>query len=931
MMKTNVRRKIWSCILIGLFFLLSTNALMAQSMITGRVTDANTGDYLPGANTQLVGTNYGAASDRYGVYKIYNVPVGQYTLRVTYMGYARFEATVQVRAGVPEFVQDVALTMDILEMETVVVEGMRQGQIKALAQQQQSPNIMNVVAQEMIERFPDENPAEVLQRVPGVFIDRSLGEGRYVLIRGTEPRLNQVMVNGERIATNRRREREPQLDIVGSAQLASIEVVKALTPDMNGDAIGGSVNMVTRSAFDYTGSRTDITLGGGYANIDAKEIGTGKVHYSNTFGANKNIGFSFTANWDRKSRGAELIESEWSDAEDILGNEIPYALDQLDLRDYRNTSTRSGFGGSLEYKVNDNHQFFVRGLWARIDDDLIRGRMRLRVSKGDYLNPEGTLTSKSRIIRTHDQRVEELVQQNIAFGGTHKFGGIELDYTGAYTWATEEHIPQWETEWELDEKVNLDLDISNPDYPKWDITNMIDAYQYIPQNYEFGNLDWREQYSSNRIITGSFNVKVPVTLGGLVTELKFGGKMNADRKNQSDTRINYKWDGDEFTLADFRDKHDKPHFLNDNYRFGPVASQDQIEKFYNQTQNSGLWEDDFRYEQSLGEDYVGNEKVFAGYGMATVYMGDLMFLGGVRYELTKADYKGNELYYDEDGDFQSVNEATIEKSYNNILPMVHLRYRVTPMTNLRLAWTNGFSRPPYLAYAPYLWVNPDKEEIGSGNPDLKPTTAMALDFMFEHYFRGIGVAAGGFFYKDLKDIIYESQFEIEGGVYDGWDMEQFINGGDAILYGFEVNWQQELSFLPGFLSGFGIFANYTHTWSKSDLLGREGYLPGQAGDVGNFSLGYEKSGLSVRLSAHYTANYLTEVGKDEDRDEWDDEHLQFDLSTTYDLSPSVMAFLEVINLTNEPQIQYMGVRSRPIGVSYYGWWAKAGVKVRLGS
>jgi TonB-dependent receptor len=922
-------RKFWLFMAAGLIFLFGTGMVMAQTIITGRVVDAETGSFLPGANVQLVRTNYGAASDRAGVYKIPNVPPGEYTLRVTYMGYERFEVSITVQPGIKVLTRDIDLTMSVLEMEGVVVEGLRQGQIKALAQQQQAPNIKNVVSQELIERFPDENPAEVLQRVSGVFIDRSLGDGRYVLIRGTEPRLSQILVNGERVATNRRREREPQLDIVGSAQIASMEVVKAITPDMNGDAIGGAVNMVTRSAFDYSGSRIDLVLGGGYAQIDGKAVGTGKVHFSNRYGENKNVGLTFTANWDIKTRGTDRIEPEWDDAEDINGNEIPYALDQMDLRDYRNTFSRKGIGAGIEYRVNDKHQWFLRGLVARMDDDQIRGRMRLRVSKGDYLNPDGTLTSKSRIVREHDHRVEELIQQNFAFGGLHKFGGIELDYTAAYTWATEEHLPQWESSWELDEKVNLALDFSDQDFPKWETTNLDPDYQYDPNNYEFDALDWRKQYSANRIFSTSFNLKVPVTLGGIVTELKFGGKMNLDKKEQEDTRMKYKWEGDDFTLARFVEDFDDTDFLKGNYRFGPIADQEKIKDFY--LRNRNLWEGEINYQSSLGEDYTGYEDVYAGYGMATMYFGNMMVLGGVRYELTNAEYEGKELYYDTDGDFQNSKDTTVTRDYSNILPMVHLRYRLTPMTNIRLAWTNGFSRPPYQAYAPYKWINPDDEEIVAGNPDLEPTTSMNLDFMVEHYFQGIGIAAGGFFYKNLKDIIYESQFEIEGGVYDGWDQEQFINGGDATLYGFEVNWHQELSFLPGWMSGFGIFANYTHTWAETDLLGREGFLPGQAGDVGNFSIQYEKYGLSIRLSANYTAKYLNDVGKDEDRDEWDDSHLQFDLSATYDLGGPFMAFFEAINITNEPQVQYMGDRSRPIDISYYSWWVKAGVKMRFGS
>ncbi|RMD91790.1 MAG: TonB-dependent receptor, partial [Calditrichaeota bacterium] len=167
-------------------------AQLPSGRIVGRVTDASTGDFLPGANVILLGTNLGAASDRYGYYRIENVPVGNYRLQVKYIGYKDFETDVRVSDVGQTVKLDIALEVSAVEIGEVVVEGLREGQVKALTQQMNAPNIKNVLAREEMERFPDLNTAEVLQRIPGIAVQRSLGEGRFVNIRGTEPRLSNV-------------------------------------------------------------------------------------------------------------------------------------------------------------------------------------------------------------------------------------------------------------------------------------------------------------------------------------------------------------------------------------------------------------------------------------------------------------------------------------------------------------------------------------------------------------------------------------------------------------------------------------------------------------------------------------------------------------------------------------------------------------------
>ncbi|MCJ7801668.1 MAG: carboxypeptidase-like regulatory domain-containing protein, partial [Candidatus Marinimicrobia bacterium] len=226
---------------------------LSAATVSGKVTDAKSGDYLPGANVILVGTTNGAATDRAGDFYIANVPTGDYTLTVKYIGYEDYTLEITVSENNNDNYFTIAINVSSVKMEDVVVSGLRQGQAKALSQQKSADNIKSVVDEEQMKMFPDVNSAEVMQRIPGVSIARDQGEGRYVLVRGTSPRMNSTSIDGVKIPSGEGGDRSVMLDVISADNLSGIEVTKAITPDMDGDAIGGAVNLKTKSAMDYPG------------------------------------------------------------------------------------------------------------------------------------------------------------------------------------------------------------------------------------------------------------------------------------------------------------------------------------------------------------------------------------------------------------------------------------------------------------------------------------------------------------------------------------------------------------------------------------------------------------------------------------------------------------------------------------------------------
>ncbi|MCK5329992.1 MAG: carboxypeptidase-like regulatory domain-containing protein, partial [Candidatus Marinimicrobia bacterium] len=284
---------------------------LPAATITGKITDANNGTFLPGANVMLVGTSYGAATERTGKFRISNVPTGDYTLAVKYIGYEDYSAQITVSDGADNNF-NIAINVSYIEMGEVVVSGLRQGQAKALSQQKSSDHIENIISIDQIEAFPDFNAAEALQRLPGVSVQKDHGEGRYILIRGTEARLNSTQINGNNIPSPEDDNRNVSLDVIPSDLLGAIEVSKALTPDMDGDAIGGSVNLITKTAYDYEGQIIKADVAGGYRSLRGDLAQKMTFTYGNQFIGGK-LGLLIGGSYNNADMATDDLEMEWND------------------------------------------------------------------------------------------------------------------------------------------------------------------------------------------------------------------------------------------------------------------------------------------------------------------------------------------------------------------------------------------------------------------------------------------------------------------------------------------------------------------------------------------------------------------------------------------------------------------------------------------
>ncbi len=912
-------------ILISAFFSLHGQN---SSSIVGHIFEESTNEYLPGAVVFLEGTNFTALTDIEGKYIIPNVPPGTYILRNRYLGYEPYSTEIFVPEN-GQIVQ-IDIPLKISYLDEIVIWGQREGQAKALNQQKENINITNIVAREQIDRFPDQNTAEVLQRVVGVNILRDRGEGRFVALRGGGPRLTSTWINGEKIATPEDEERFVALDVISSGQLSGIEVVKTIVPEQDADAISGIINLNTRSAFDRKDPFFRISAGSGYNFLAGKPNYQARFIYASKLGFAKKLGISISGNWQQANRATNNSELRWGDREDINENPIPFALREIELRDYFNKRDRFGLNTRLDFRPNDKHAFYAFGMFNRRDDDQRRNHFRLRIDRGDYLS--ATQVEGARLIRQLQDRIESQTIMVGNIGGEHLFGNLSVDYRFTYSYGKQnKDAPDGQIgpEFQLNEEVDMDLDITDPDVPRYTFTNLDESYVFDPINYELDQMDYRTQFTSNDDYVGRLNLGIPLKIGNAKGEIKAGGKYRSSTKDRDNERFRYKWEGNGNIFMDrFAANDAKEDFLLGDYNFGPTINPSFVRSFFflNRDNPEGL-EGELRYEDTEGESYEASEEIIAYYVSSKLDIGKLSFLLGVRHEFTTTDYSGTFLQFDEEGEFSELGQQANSRSYNDIFPNAQAKLRIGNNSNLRVAATRGIARANYFDLVPYEWQNLEDEEILRGNPNLNPTTSLNLDVLGEHFFQGIGIISGGVFYKNLDQIIYDATFE-----EDGFEIIQPINGGSATLLGVELSWQQQFTFLPGFLGGFGIYANYTHIEAQNvELQFREraDVLPGQASDAGNLALTFEKYGVTARISVNYNGKVIDEVGSNEDFDQWRDDHIQVDFSSTIRVGKGLDFFVNVININNAVRRDYLGIEERPILREYFGTWTNAGIQWTL--
>lgn len=901
--------------------------------LLGRVSDESTGRLLGGAAVRLVESDRQVLADPGGRYRISGLSAGTYEVEVLYTGYSSSRFQVQVPAT-GEVRRDVALG-GLNVTEDIIVTGFRASQAGAIQDKRYAGMIKDSITSDDVGKLPDRNAAEALQRVPGVSITIDQGEGRYVTLRGIDPGLNRVTIDGATIGAPED-DRRIALDTIPSNVLSKLEVVKTVTPDMDGNAIGGTINLVTPSAFDLKeGERVNISADYGYYEMNGENPYGLSASWGTLFGPEERFGLLLSASHSAREYESENIQGGniWEEEGDFF---VP---EELVLRDYTLERLRTSVVANLEWRPSDVSKLYLRNIWNEFEDTEQRLETLYDYRGGDLVNQEptsGTFTEGEGERASKDRREKQSIL-NSTLGGELLVGDWTLE--AAYTYGKAEQDTPLDQEWIFV--------LSDPTPMSYDTSSFffdVDGGAAFddPSNSEFDELELASQIVEEKLNVFRVDLRREMRIVGNPGYIKFGAKFTGREKTSDENaRVYDGFDGDFLMSQVSRAGKTRFHCGQRCYEFGPVIDHRAANDFFSANIGSFELSDDDSREKSADADFEVNEDITAGYLMAGVDIDELSLIGGVRVERTSVDSRAFDISF-EDGDLAAeLPERFGDKDYTNWMPGLQARWALRDNVVVRGAWTNTIGRAPYEQLAPFrvFEVDPDgpeafEGEVEEGNPDLDPLESMNLDGSLEWYLRSGGLLAIGAFYKDIDDPVFTrvtklQDTEFEGRFFSDLEIVRPENADSGEILGFEVNYQQQFSTLPAPFDGFGVSLNYTFTDSEATVFGRDDKVPFflQSDHIGNAALFWEKGGFAFRAALAYRSEYLDEVGEDRDSDLYVDARRQIDLKGSYDFDGGLTVFLELLNVTDEPLRFLSGGRSDRLAENeLYGWNAIAGAQ-----
>ncbi len=912
--------------LLLLFYFSCCISFAQTTVLKGKIMDSNDSFSLPGAALRIEEGNKYTVSDANGNFEFLNLASGTYTLTVDYLGYKHYAGKIKTTPEAVEiYLEPASNAIDEIE----VIGDIAKGQARALNQQKNNSNISNIISSDQVGRFPDQNIGDALKRIPGITMQNDQGEARNIIVRGLSPELNSVTLNGDRIPSAEGDNRNVQMDLIPSDMISSIEVNKTLTPDMDADAIGGSVNLITRAAPNK--QRISATLGGGYAPIREKFIYNGSLIYGNRFMDNK-MGIVLSGTMQTNDFGSNNIEAEW-DQED--GDVF---LKELQIRKYDVTRVRRSVSAAWDFDINTKHRIALNAMYNWRDDRENRfattfSDLEYDAETKSYIG-EIEHETKGGIDNSWNKgrRLERQSVMNFSLQGEHLLlPTLDMDWAASYSRASEWRPNERYISY-VQEGASLNVDAADTYLP------FVSSQSNDLSSFELKEITENENNTHEDEFGAKLNFRLPLTvIDGQKGRIRFGGRLRMKSKERDNNFFEYSpltgfdnmaalplqtWDAKGW---DQGAKYAAGSFVDKNYLGGLNLS------------DKSQFEEEANPKEFLSQNYRAKEQIFAGYVRWDQNITErTALILGARIEHTKIDYTGNNVVDEEELE----GEINNKNNYTNILPGITLKHNFSDNLVLRAAVTTSLARPNYYALAPYVNSNLGDKELFAGNPNLKATYSTNYDIMLERYFQNVGIISGGAFYKKLKNFIYmynDRSFTADRfnevfptltnpiAADETWDFAQFRNGDNVDVYGFEVAVQRQLDFLPGpFLQGFAIYANYTFTESKAkgiageDGVLREGLgLPRTAPHMLNGSLSWENSKFSARVSANYTAAYLDEIGDDAFTDAFYDKQFFLDANAAYKITKTLRIFAEANNLTNQPLRYYQGEVQQMRQLEYY--------------
>lgn len=901
--------------------------------ISGTVKDP-AGAVLPGAQIVLQPVAVTVVSDAQGRYLIPDLNPGSYTMTVSYVGFATSTSAVAVTAG-QNTPLDIVLTVGSANQQ-VEVSANLQGDAASINEQRVSDNILDVQTDTQIQSLPNANIADAVGRMPGVTLQRNEGEGQYVQIRGTEPRLSNTTIDGVIVPGPDPQVRQVDLDTIPADLVGSVAINKTLSANQDGDAIGGSVDLRIKQA---TSDRPTITIEGidGYTPIDngrkAFQIDSSAgMRFGPRTAQGKRYGLMIGYSYDYNGRGIDDVEP----VPDFDGPNGAFTFDNIYVQQYLYDRTRYGTAGSLDYKLNENSDLYVHGLFSNFRDFGQKYAYQLALEdKAKYKTS----------IRRPNLQIEDL-----ALGGNHVFSRAFLHYQVAishsrFGGAAGNPGAEFKTKAGTDCEYEPGPSQYRPQYSCDVAGNAV----FDPSGYALDTIDLTTGQATQLNLQASGAMGINYHLGTHFSTLEFGAQFRNEHKGQDAYSPEYD-SNDNTPMSQYLGSFTNNHFYGGSYYLGPVTSFDKITSDLNANAADFTLDEGTTHLQSDASNYNLQERVSAGYIMNTIQFGRFHLQTGLRLEATNTSDTGYLVINDDNGNYVSTTPQYGSGSYINPLPSVQLRYHIDSNSDIRAVYGRGISRPDPYQLVPYITQDQSTTPytINVGNPALVAEHANDYDLLYERYLPSIGMLEGGYFFKQItKPIFFTDGFVPASGsplsqAYAGDHLLQEINGDHAWVQGIELAYQQHLSFLPGVLAGARIDANFTYTASKNYNLPNRTDNPalvGQAPISWNIGPSYATKralvtfGISNNGANIYAYQYQS-TGPDAVPfgvkgpfgDNYFYPHTQVDAKITYYLGKGFTAMAIGENMNNDPFGFYNGSPQYMVQREYYKPTYSGGVR-----
>jgi iron complex outermembrane receptor protein len=918
--------------------------LSAQSTasFSGRVQHAATGAYLEGATVTVEPGGQSILTNRDGSFYFSALPPGDYRFSVSYTGLDTQSIPVGLAAG-QSVTRELALTAQIYAMEKFTVAGEREGNALAITQQRNAPNVKNVISADAFGNIADQNIGNLLMRLPGVAEEILEGEVAAVSIRGIAADMNAVTVDGTRSASGNTGvlNRGFAVDRIPADFVERIEVTKALTPDMDGDSIGGAVNLRTKSPLDRKG-RFLSYMGGMSWNLDRDTfLPIGSVTYSDTYGADQKAGVLFTASYNKTNKPRDSVYQNW---QATAATNVPAYFWMSNLGEDFLEHERVGIGARVDFKLSPTHRVFLNTMYSDYNDRLDRRHIVMtptvaQIRPGWTDTVTETVNTTISLSQNHRTRATETL--NFVFGGEKRFARGFLDYGANISRSTGSEDRVIPTVQVLG--IGYRFERIDPLNPK--MTQISGPALTDRTDHRLTTLNFQAFEDDDAINGAHVNYKhtLPTTL---TTNLKAGLRWRGQERNRKQIRPAYSYLGADGVLgrnpATGINDDNVGQFADKNYRYGaargryePVPSIDPDALVRHWRANPAQFPENIAATARDALQFNGKvtEDVYAAYLMGDIRLGRLDITGGVRIEETELTGRGvrQEITPDERArraawvgtvtndelrrrtiaEWSNVRED--EGEYRNVLPSLHLKYNLSANLLARASYSTGLGRPNFSNLLRTTTVSNEAMRVVAANSDLKPQTTENYDLSLEYYFEPAGYMSVGLFQKDIKDFIYGDSGGVVGagpnngfeGLYEGYEIFQNRNGGFGRVRGIELSYNQRLTRLPGAWRGLGLMANYTKLESEGNYTSASGTQSGAeiAGfmpETFNAGVTYAYRAWEAGVKYTYRAQNLRDYNANPLLRVYYYSKKNVDLNLKYKWHPRLTLFVDVINIFDDP-------------------------------